>query len=996
MEQQIQQAVEIALSGTADPTLKNQAFEFINQIKTTPEGYKACVEILTTNDLNAINDGLKFFIYQVIEENVDFINDNEEIFQLNRKMMAVLNDDVKNDTNGEPIHLRNKFAQVLAKIFCRVYISINPDFIKELLVHKDNVLGVDYYLRVMMAIHSEIGDKYIARSQEIQDRNNLLKDCIRTNDMTALVNNWIEILVSSSSGKKYTDDILNNTLKIIGQYVGWMEISLFISPDFINTIFNYLTKNYQRNVTCETLIDIISKKMPPSNKLELISLLNLPDIISSLNLSDDIEFTEYASKLINQIGQELLIVLENQPNLIQQVNLELYKIWPSIFTFLNHEFDDVSQQVLPFIQQFLGLCKKNRDLYTYELMSTLLNKIIIKMKYDDDEDDGISDDDLQAQFFEFRNKLKNYQDVIAMLEPNLFLETIPVVINQSLFENTTKSSWRNLELGLYEMNNFSDCIRNNVFGIPKNEINQSKPYLIFQDFLVKTINSNFILDINHPLIQSNFFELVVKHYNFLQNKDDLVLRILEIFTSPFGLFNQIEKVRFRSWYLFFRFMKLTKPKIDNEPLIESMVVKLQPLLIIKAELPNTDELYESADDNFNNQQYLFETMGLLISLIPNELSILKSKLIDLIFQPIFNDLEKCISMNNNNTDPLILLQAHHSLMALGTIVRGYDYELGLKIPNEVVEKIDNAAQVVLITLENFNKNEPIRDASRFAFARFIPIFKNGSLISHHLTKLITLIWANTNLKINELSDFLSFLSQVIHSYKNDDNIYQLLNNFLTPLFGKIFEILEKSTPDETDRPDIIRDKNILKRSLLNFISSIISNHNSSLFITETNKQELPEIITKIFQYAYDLSDTSTSKLAVTQIINFVNVFDPTGKITDQLDTYSNVLPPVVGISDFLIEKGINLSFELPYTKKDNIVFDLNDAQYRLIAQELSLLLKSFQTAYNDEFIKVVSSYLLSMGLNEVLVAEFGNNLKGLSVKDFKKYFIGFIAGLNSK
>ena len=142
--------------------------------------------------------------------------------------------------------------------------------------------------------------------------------------------------------------------------------------------------------------------------------------------------------------------------------------------------------------------------------------------------------------------------------------------------------------------------------------------------------------------------------------------------------------------------------MDNEALIESIVVKMQPLLVIKAELPTKDEDDDIVENgNFNNQQYLFETMGLLISLIPNELSQLKLKLIDLIFQPIFNDLEKCISIPESQREPIVILQAHHSLQAIGTLVRGYDYESGLKFLPDVVAKIDNAAQVVLITLETF-------------------------------------------------------------------------------------------------------------------------------------------------------------------------------------------------------------------------------------------------------------------------------------------------------
>ncbi|QEL61768.1 hypothetical protein CJJ09_003924 [Candidozyma auris] len=73
MDQQIQQAVDIALSGTADPSLKNQALTFINEIKSTEQGYRTCFDLLLSDPEKGIylNDGLKFFILQVIEENTE-------------------------------------------------------------------------------------------------------------------------------------------------------------------------------------------------------------------------------------------------------------------------------------------------------------------------------------------------------------------------------------------------------------------------------------------------------------------------------------------------------------------------------------------------------------------------------------------------------------------------------------------------------------------------------------------------------------------------------------------------------------------------------------------------------------------------------------------------------------------------------------------------------------------------------------------------------------
>ncbi|KAK6465959.1 armadillo-type protein [Scheffersomyces coipomensis] len=984
MEQQIQSAVDIALSGTANPNLKTQAFEFINQIKSTEEGYKSCVEILLKSTTSSINEGLKFFVYQVIDENIEKLS-SDQLFTLNTHLFEILAKYISNNVS-DPIYLKNKLSQIFAKLFCYVYVNVYPSFIKDLhsIISSNDQYALDYYTRIIIGIHYEIGDKLTNKSQEILDRNTILKDTVRVNDMNALVSVWAKILTNTSNSSQ----ILNNTLAIVGQYISWMEIGLFISNDFINSIFQFLNKKDQRNETCGTLIEIISKKMKPSNKLELISLLNLTSVINSIDASeDDIDFDISISKLVNQVGIELLIVLENDQTLFTPVQDQFFKLWPLAFNFLSHEYDDVSQEIFSFIQQYLLLGKKISGLVSIELMSTLLNKVILKMKYDENSD-GI-DDDEDEQFLEIRAKLKTFQDTIAVLKPDLYLEAIPVVINESVFKTT--NDWRRIELGLFELNNFSDSLRNNLINVPKNEINQSKPYSIFQEFLIKLINSNIIIENNHPKVQIEFFEIIVKHYIFLtsqSNQHELVVRILEIFTSPFGLTNENERVRLRSWYLFFRFIKLTKPSSNSVAFVENIISKLRPLMVVKAELPTTDEDGNVVDNgNFNNQLNLFESIGLLIALLNNENLDQKLRFIDMVFEPLFNDLDQCIRTSDAATQPLVALQAHHSLMAIGTFAKGYDHDQ-IKVSPQVTTKISNAAEVELITLENFSKHEIIRDAARFSFARFIPILK--SQINVHLTKLVSLFLAANNLRIVELSEFLSFVGQIVHNYKNDENMYQLLNNLLTPLVNKIFEILSTTV---TDNQHTASEKNQLKRAFMNFLSSIVINNSSSLLVTETNKQKFPDIVNSLFDFAYDLGDATTSKLAITQLINIVNIFGDKGKISDKDDKYGNTLPAIEGIEEFLMSKVCQVSFELPFQKQE---FDLKDAQYRLMGQEIALLLKSYQQRKPDEFTTYLSGYLTNMGLSQELMSEFCSNLVSSDIKQFKKYFIGFVTKIKGK
>ena len=133
------------------------------------------------------------------------------------------------------------------------------------------------------------------------------------------------------------------------------------------------------------------------------------------------------------------------------------------------------------------------------------------------------------------------------------------------------------------------------------------------------------------------------------------------------------------------------------------------------------------------------------------------------------------------------------------------------------------------------------------------------------------------MKISEYSDFLSFLGQIVHNFRTDDNIYQLLNNFYNTIISKkYFRFYKIQLPKTKTCDQILSEIKFLKRATLNFISSIVMNHLSSLLITESNKQELPEIIGKVFEYSYDLSDTTTSKLAIVQLTNFVNVLVEVG------------------------------------------------------------------------------------------------------------------------
>ena len=89
------------------------------------------------------------------------------------------------------------------------------------------------------------------------------------------------------------------------------------------------------------------------------------------------------------------------------------------------------------------------------------------MKYESDSD-GFDDDD---EFMDIRQKLKTFQDTIAGLNPSLYLDVVPLMIESSIFGSASSEGqvWNVVELGLYELSNFADSLKNNLNKPPKKQ-----------------------------------------------------------------------------------------------------------------------------------------------------------------------------------------------------------------------------------------------------------------------------------------------------------------------------------------------------------------------------------------------------------------------------------------------------------------------------------------------------------------------------------------------
>ena len=298
----------------------------------------------------------------------------------------------------------------------------------------------------------------------------------------------------------------------------------------------------------------------------------------------------------------------------------------------------------------------------------------------------------------------------------------------------------------------------------------------------------------------------------------------------------------RSWYLFHRFVKQLRQQLGN--IAETIIRALGDLLIIKAELPDSeldqddmssDENDQSADATFTSQLYLYEATGCICSNrtvpVENQVIIIKS-----VMDPLFADLEAHLDLAKRG-DERAMLQIHHLIMALGTLARGFsDWTPGSSASSSsppaplVSEEFSRTAEAILVGLESLNNSAEVRTAARFAFSRLIGV--TGNRILGQLPRWIDGLLSQTSSK-DEMALFLRLLVQVVYGFKTE--IYDILNTLLTPFLQRVYLGISEPTSGTDDEIQLAE----LKRDYLGFLLVILNNELGSVLISGGRSSLLP-------------------------------------------------------------------------------------------------------------------------------------------------------------
>jgi exportin-T len=275
------------------------------------------------------------------------------------------------------------------------------------------------------------------------------------------------------------------------------------------------------------------------------------------------------------------------------------------------------------------------------------------------------------------------------------------------------------------------------------------PLTIQGELLVLCVQSG-ITNYPHPAVALQFFECATRYSEFFRVRPDVVQPTLAALLDARGIHNPTAAVRERAFYLFHKFIKDIKPNmsVDYVPgLLESMAVSrlslfvralgkslmeaasTQDLLAIKPTMPERESPEEDLllkattvnTESFDAQCYLFETVGILVSMIrdaPQQQLALLQAAVNPLLSLIASEIQKPVSPVNL----MPVLSVHHAIMALGNIARGFPdpTERGLAMEAPLwISVMKQSTEAILATLERLNTYKIIRDA---VGSRIQPLF----------------------------------------------------------------------------------------------------------------------------------------------------------------------------------------------------------------------------------------------------------------------------------
>ncbi|KAK8756257.1 hypothetical protein V5799_001049 [Amblyomma americanum] len=870
----------------------------------------------------------------------------------------------------EKVFIRNKVAQLVCWVFLWDYPARWPSFFTDIL-HTLSLgpPAVDAYLRVLLAINSDIADCEIPRTAKEQDRNRLLKDNIRETHVVDLVNSWYTILTSQCQSPAGVE-LCRLCLEVVGAYVAWIDIGLVANDRFVDALVHFLSLPALRESACDCVCEILAKGMEPVDKLRLVESLSMVlqrAGVLTVSEGEDVDFLIKLAKLVNAIGIQLFdayskLQKKGDAASRQLVQTELASKIPLMLQFLRHEDDDVSQGVAEFAREYIQYLKQAGNYMQPDKanIEAVLYIVINKYKYDNSYLFERQGED-EALFLEYRKTLKVLFDNIAQLDKDLTLSLTQGMIS------TTLQNWRSLPFQDVEVAiSFLYLLGEAIPGFHNIQIPGAPDAVAPIVVIMRQLISSGVSTYGHPAVTLQFFETIVRYEKFFNQDPESIPDVLVAFMDERGLRHPSPSVRSRVSYLFSKFIKSQKAHMLN--FTEDILKQLQDLLVL---CPTENGVTMASLLSPDDQLYLFEAAAMLI--VSGQFSAEKKQLLmKNQLTPVMRKYESLVQrmplepVEEKRRD--IAECMNHAMAVTSRTSKAFSNQQTMKACNCVSIYLE-ALQVFLQALDLPYEQPLLQAGVRQFLHRMVVCLEEEvlPLVPRACEQLLR------NPDVRSVQELIPLINQIVCKFKKE--VVPFLQRMFMPLVGVIFGAL--AAPVEPGDEQALRDRQLLQRAYFLFVAAIITN-NVVEVVASQDAQSLEQVFTTIIQGAVEFPDPVAQKTCFTILRKMVELWG--GKDAE---------PHFV---DFVYKSVVPACFHAPL--KDT--FDLTDAQTILALSESALCMKTILAERGEEFMEYLRTQYLPtlLRLSPQQIQDYCMHLRG-DPKVFKNYVKAFFQRLRT-
>ncbi|KAM4038126.1 exportin-T isoform 1-T1 [Anomaloglossus baeobatrachus] len=950
----------LGLNPNANADFRERALAYFEQLKVSQDAWQVCAEALAQRIYS--DDHVKFFCFQVLEHQIKFKYAELTGLQqqlIRETLIAWLQSQMLN-AQPEKTFIRNKAAQVFALVFVTEFLTKWPKFFFDILsVVGLNPRGVDLYLRILMAIDAEVVDRDIIHTPEVRNvearRNTLLKDTMREQCIPNLVESWYQIL---QTYQHTNSELTCQCLEVIGAYVSWIDLTLIANDRFINMLLGHMSVEVLREEACDCLYEIVNKGMDPIDKTKLVE--SLCQVLQSagffsINQEEDVDFLARFSKLVNGMGQSLIVSwtklvksgdLKSAQDTLQSIESKV----PLMLQLLIHEDDDISSNIIGFCYEYLHILKQLVLLSDQQKanVEAVMLAVMKKLTYDEEYNFENEGED-EAMFVEYRKQLKLLLDRLAQVSPELLLASVRRVFNGTL-QNWQNASFMEVEVAIRLLYMLGEAIPASHGAHFCGDVAKASA---LQD-MMRTLVTSDVSAYNHTSVILEFFETVVRYEKFFTVEPVHIPNVLMAFLDHRGLRHSSPKVRSRTAYLFSRFVKSLHKHMNA--FVEDILSRIQDLLQLSPP-ENGFQMLLSSDD----QLFIYETAGVLIvnSDYPAERkSILMRNLLNPLMEKFKILLEKLVVEQDEERQTVLADCLNHAV--------GFASRTSKAFSNKQTVKQCGCSGVYLDCLQSFLpalscpvQKEILRGGVRTFLHRMIICLEEEVLpfiptASEHMLK---------DCEAKDLQEFIPLINQITAKFKAQ--VSPFLQQVFMPLLHAIFEVLVR--PSEENDQSAALDKQMLRRSYFAFLQTVTGSGMSEV-IANQGAENVERVLFTVIQGAVEYPDPIAQKTCFIILSKLVELWG--GK------------DGLVGFADFVYKHIVPACFLAPLKP----TFDLADAQTILALSECAVTMKTIYLKRGPECIQYLQQeYLPSLQVAPEIIQEFCQALQQPDAKVFKNY-----------